>query len=90
MKPNVFIDGGEMHLGRYLLGPEAIELPRDRGEASKTSLIEAPYAPFSTGLQIGATATNLQVFATSKDFGNTRRSRSFGAGKLPSEGSEFH
>ena len=51
---------------------------------------EAPYAQFSTGSLIGATAANLQVFGTSKDFGNTRRNRSFGAGKLPSEGSEFH
>ena len=47
-----------MRLGRYLLGPEAIELPRDREEASKTSLIEAPYAQFSTGSLIGATAAS--------------------------------
>ena len=79
-----------MHLGRYLLGPEAIELPRDREEASKTSLIEAPYAQFSTGSLIGATAANLRVFGTSKDFGNALRNRSFGAGKFPSEGLEFH
>ena len=81
---------GECTLARYLLGPEVIELPRDREEASKTSLIEAPYAQFATGSLIGAIAANLQVFGTSKDFGNTRRERSFGAGKLPSEGSEFH
>ncbi len=64
-----------MRLGRYLLGPEAIELPRDREEASKTSLIEAPYAQFSTGSLIGATAADLLVFGTSKDFGNPRRNR---------------
>ena len=79
-----------MHLGRYLLEPKAIELPRDREKASKTSPIEAPYAPFSTGSLIAATAANLEVFGTSTDFGETRRNRSFGAGKLPSEGSEFH
>jgi hypothetical protein len=35
---------GGMHLGRYLSGPEAIELPRDREAASKTALIDARYA----------------------------------------------
>jgi hypothetical protein len=47
MKPNGFISGwGGMHLGRYLSGPEAIELPRDREAASKTALIDARYAQF--------------------------------------------
>jgi hypothetical protein len=73
-----------------LIRLEAIELPRDREEATKTSLIEARYAHFSTGSLIGATVANLQVFGTPEAFGHALRNRSFDAGKLPSDGPEFH
>ena len=79
-----------MHPWCNSLTPKAIELPRDREGASKMSLIDARYAQLSIGSLIGVTAANLQVFGTWKDFGNARRNRSFGAGKFPSDGPEFH
>ena len=73
-----------------LIWLEAIELPRDKEEASKTSLIEACDAQFSIESRTEAIAANLHVFEPSKDFGKTLRNHSFGAGELHSERSDFH